>query len=127
MTKNTTIAQRIATIIAHLQISTNEFANQLGYNRSQVLYDILKLKSKPSFCFFERLSQSIYGNVFSMEWLISGQGHFLKDNKNDTADHSSIEVLHLTEINETQKSLIEMQKKEIKRLETAISLIQSTK
>ena len=54
MTPTSTISERILSIIQHLNLSTNDFAMQLGYSRSQVLYDILKLKSKPSYSFLEK-------------------------------------------------------------------------
>lgn len=118
MTPTSTISERILSIIQHLNLSTNDFAMQLGYSRSQVLYDILKLKSKPSYSFFEKLHNSIFNDVFSMEWLITGQGEMLNavnSNRNEQLS-KEIEVLHA--LNETQKSLIDIQKKEISRLES---------
>lgn len=116
------ISERILSMIQHLNLSTNDFAMQLGYNRSQVLYDILKLKSKPSYSFFEKLHESIFQDIFSMEWLITGQGEMLKAVNTNSNEQLSKEIDVLQALNEALKSLIDMQKKEISRLESVSNM-----
>lgn len=114
---NTTISERILIMTKYLNVSVNDFAKQLGYNRSQVLYDIMHLKSKPSFSFFEKLNDSAYGDTFSMEWLINGNGEMLKSNSNINISNLQKELVTLLSLNEAQKDLINLQKKEIERLQ----------
>jgi hypothetical protein len=114
---NTTISERILTMTKYLNISVNDFAKQLGYNRSQVLYDIMHLKSKPSFSFFEKLNDSAYADTFSMEWLINGNGEMLKKNGNTNISNLQKELVTLLSLNDAQKDLINLQKKEIDRLQ----------
>ena len=116
------ISERILSMIQHLNLSTNDFAMQLGYNRSQVLYDILKLKSKPSYSFFEKLHESIFQDIFSMEWLITGQGEMLKAVNTNSNEQLSKVIDVLQALNEALKSLIDMQKKEISRLESVSNM-----
>ncbi|NLN33836.1 MAG: transcriptional regulator [Flavobacteriaceae bacterium] len=80
MKNNTGISERILRMIDFLGVSKNDFANKLGYNRSQAIYDITSGKSKPSFDFFERLSNSEYSEIFSLDWIISEKGEMLKRN-----------------------------------------------
>lgn len=114
---NTTISERILTMTKYLNVSVNDFAKQLGYNRSQVLYDIMHLKSKPSFSFFEKLNDSAYADTFSMEWLINGNGEMLKKNSNTIISNLQKELVTLLSLNDAQKDLINLQKKEIDRLQ----------
>jgi hypothetical protein len=114
---NTTISERILTMTKYLNVSVNDFAKQLGYNRSQVLYDIMHLKSKPSFSFFEKLNDSAYADTFSMEWLINGNGEMLKKNGNTNISNLQKELVTLLSLNDAQKDLINLQKKEIDRLQ----------
>ena len=114
---NTTISERILTMTKYLNVSVNDFAKQLGYNRSQVLYDIMHLKSKPSFSFFEKLNDSAYADTFSMEWLINGNGEMLIKNSNTNISNLQKELVTLLSLNDAQKDLINLQKKEIDRLQ----------
>jgi hypothetical protein len=114
---NTIISERILTMTKYLNVSVNDFAKQLGYNRSQVLYDIMHLKSKPSFSFFEKLNDSAYADTFSMEWLINGNGEMLKKNGNTNISNLQKELVTLLSLNDAQKDLINLQKKEIDRLQ----------
>ena len=78
MKKNTEISARISEIIEHLGVSPNNFAKLLGYERSQTVYDVISGKSAPSYDFFNRLAASENSAVFSMRWLLTGQGSMLK-------------------------------------------------
>ncbi|GGG47318.1 LexA family transcriptional regulator [Epilithonimonas arachidiradicis] len=84
MKNNTNISERISQMIESVDVTPNEFAKKLGYNRSQVIYDIINGKSKPSFDFFEKLENSEYSERFNLNWLISGGGSMKKITKIDS-------------------------------------------
>ena len=112
---NTTISERIAQMIEYLNVSTNDFAKKIGYNRSQAVYDVINGKSKPSFDFFEKLYNSEYSATFNSEWLIKGDGDMLKKvTEVKTA---------ITSFDEKEKQLIEIQ---LKGLETENKLQSTT-
>ena len=123
--EQTNISERITMIINHLEISTNDFATKLGYGRSQGLYDIISQKSKPSYAFFEKLVTSCYGEKFSLEWLISGRGQMIKEKYIINNDHYLNENMALRSLNDAQKTIIDLQKKEIDRLEKTLLTIQN--
>lgn len=86
MDKNTGISERILQILKYQGISINKFAKNLGYNRSQTLYDIINSVANPSFDFFEKFSNSEYSVLFNTDWLLTGKGDMLNkslDNNND--------------------------------------------
>ncbi len=120
MNTETTIAERIVLITQELQLSINEFALKLGYNRSQILYDVINGKSKPSFQFFEKLSQSEFSELFSYEWIITGHGHMLKSGMEIKNSLLEYEYTTCKNLCETQKDFIKLQKKEIYRLEKLV-------
>lgn len=82
MKENTEISERILKVIDYIGVSTNLFAQTLGYKRSQALYDILNKKAKPSFDFFERFINSEYSVNIDTDWLISGKGSMMKKDNN---------------------------------------------
>jgi len=69
-----TISERVSQLIDSFNININQFAKNLGYERSQAIYDIANGKSKPSFDFFERLILSEYSEKVNLRWLITGSG-----------------------------------------------------
>lgn len=75
---NTEISERISQIIDYLGLNVNSFAKKLGYERSQVIYDIIKGKAKPSYDFFNRFLNTEYSDIVLLEWLITGKGDMLK-------------------------------------------------
>lgn len=79
MEENTTISERIQQMIDCLDVTPNEFARKLKYNRSQAIYDILNGKSKPSFHFFDKLYNSEYSDTFNFRWIIGGHGEMRKE------------------------------------------------
>lgn len=79
MEENTTISERIQQMIDCLDVTPNEFARKLKYNRSQAIYDILNGKSKPSFDFFDKLYNSEYSDTFNFRWIIGGHGEMRKE------------------------------------------------
>ena len=68
--ENTSFSERITEIIEIERITANEFAKQLGYARSQTVYDVINGKSKPSADFFQRFINTGFSDKYSMEWLI---------------------------------------------------------
>ena len=77
--KKTEISERILQLIDYLKVSKNEFARNLGYERSQAIYDVVNGKSKPSFYFFNRLYNSKYSGFIDPEWLLTGRGTMLRE------------------------------------------------
>jgi hypothetical protein len=81
MVKNTTISERLLQVIDFLNITSNDFAKKLGYNRSQIIYDVLNGKSKPSFDFFNKFYNSEYSGNIDPEWLLTGNGEMFRNNQ----------------------------------------------
>ncbi|MGB4775429.1 MAG: S24 family peptidase [Daejeonella sp.] len=75
---NTEISERILQVIDFHGDNKNIFAQKLGYNRSQTIYDIVNGKSAPSYDFFNRFTNSEYSETTNLEWLISGNGEMEK-------------------------------------------------
>ncbi len=75
-------------MIDSLGFNPNSFAKLLGYNRSQVIYDILNGKALPSSDFFIRLKSTEYSDKISIDWILTGKGEMLieKSNLIDTTD-----------------------------------------
>jgi hypothetical protein len=73
--KNTEISARISTMLDFLAITPNLFAKQLGYERSQTLYDVINGKSAPSYDFFRRFGLSEYSETINVSWLLTGKGN----------------------------------------------------
>lgn len=72
--KNTEISARMDELICILHTNPNKFANALGYNRAQTIYDILSGKSAPSYDFFNRFATSGYSVFINLRWLLTGKG-----------------------------------------------------
>ena len=78
MKKITEISERLTQILEYAATTPNNFAKILGYTRSQSVYDILNGKCAPSYDFFRRFVLSEYSEVYSLEWLITGQGEIVQ-------------------------------------------------
>jgi hypothetical protein len=72
------ISARLAKIIEYLSDTPNSFALKLGYQRAQTIYDILNMKSAPSYDFFNRFTNTEYSDIIDIEWLLTGKGEMLK-------------------------------------------------
>lgn len=79
MTKITNISERISQMIEFLDVTINDFGKKLGYTRSQIIYDVLNDKAKPSFDFFDKFHNSEYSALINIEWLLTGKGEMLRD------------------------------------------------
>ena len=75
--KNAGISARLTQAIEYLGETANSFALKLGYSRAQTIYDIQKMKSAPSFDFFQRFSNAGYSAIINLDWLLSGKGEML--------------------------------------------------
>ena len=76
--KNAEISARIRNVIDFFKDTPNGFAIKLGYKRAQTVYDILSLKSAPSYDFFYRFTNAEFSDTISLDWLIAGKGPMLK-------------------------------------------------
>lgn len=77
------ISARITQVIEYLGETPNSFATKLGYSRAQTVYDILKMKSAPSYDFFQRFSNTGYSAIIEFDWLLTGRKAMLKQNVSD--------------------------------------------
>ena len=78
--KNAEISARVAEFLEKIEVTPNNFANKLGYPRSQTVYDIINGKSAPSYDFFRRLAMSEFSETCNLDWLLTGRGEMLKTN-----------------------------------------------
>lgn len=74
----TKISDRVRMIIENEKVTPNKFSQNLGYERSQTIHDILNSKSNPSYDFFYRFAKSEYSELYDLFWLITGEGEMLK-------------------------------------------------
>lgn len=75
--KNAEISARIAKVLQYTGETRNSFAVKLGYERAQTVYDIMNMKSAPSYDFFRRFSISEFSDKININWLLSGEGSML--------------------------------------------------
>lgn len=73
------ISARITQVITFLGETPNSFATKLGYPRAQTIYDIQKMKSAPSYDFFQRFSNAGFSVSIDLDWLLTGNGTMLKE------------------------------------------------
>lgn len=85
------ISVRITQLIEYISETPNSFATKLGYSRAQTIYDILKMKSAPSYDFFQRFANSEFSVTISLNWLLTGKGAMLCDNQNQEENKSNLE------------------------------------
>lgn len=72
------ISARITKVIDYLGETANSFATKLGYQRAQTIYDIQKMKSAPSYDFFQRFTIAGYSAMINLDWLLTGEGNMLR-------------------------------------------------
>lgn len=88
--KNAEISARIAEILQYTGDTRNGFAVKLGYERAQTVYDVMNMKSAPSYDFFRRFSVSEYSDIIDLKWLLSGEGSMLCEN----IERSILPIVH---------------------------------
>jgi len=86
MNKNKEISERILQMIDFLKVSKYEFSKKLNYSRPQSVYNIIDGRSNPSYDFFLKLKESEYGELFNIDWLITGNGEMV-----NLVDYKTIE------------------------------------
>lgn len=79
MEKSTEISERIDYVRQYLGFNKSSFADMLGYERAQSVYDIINGKSNPSFDFFVRWFNTEYSALFNAKWLLTGNGDMIPD------------------------------------------------
>ena len=79
----TKISDRVRMIIENEKVTPNKFSQNLGYERSQTIHDILNSKSNPSYDFFYRFAKSEYSEFYDLHWLVTGEGEMLKPKVQD--------------------------------------------
>lgn len=79
--KNSEISARVTEMLICLGENKNAFANRLGYERAQTVYDIVNGKSAPSYDFFKRFQLSEYSDIISIDWLLTGRGNMLRNSE----------------------------------------------
>ena len=74
----TKISDRVKIIIENEKVTINKFSQNLGYDRSQTIHDIINSKSNPSYDFFYKFAKSEYSEIYDLYWLITGEGSMHK-------------------------------------------------
>lgn len=128
MKENTTLSERLVQVIDYLGTNKNNFGRVLGYERSQIIYDLIDAKKKndkpilPSFEFFEKFLNSEYSETISVDWLITGKGEMLKKKQDsDVLEDVSVEygvnrIDKMLDILSSQQKTIESQSTTIQKL-----------
>lgn len=86
-------SQRLEYILKYLNLNAKSFSEELGYERPQIIYDIIKGKTKT-------ISGNIASKILSVfpeinkVWLLTGEGEMLKDDTKNEAVEVYKEVHH---------------------------------
>lgn len=91
----TKISDRVRIMIENEGITPSKFSKNLGYDRSQTIHDILNAKSNPSYDFFYKFIKSEYSEIYDLDWLITGEGDFLKPKVQNSQSLAPDEVCQL--------------------------------
>ena len=99
-------------MLIYLGENKNAFANRLGYERAQTVYDIINGKSAPSYDFFKRFQLSEYSDIINIDWLLTGRGNMLRNTEHFQA----------LPINQSQNSdLVSLLKEQVKEQQAKIT------
>ena len=113
----TKISDRVKIIIENEKVTINKFSQNLGYDRSQTIHDIINSKSNPSYDFFYKFAKSEYSEIYDLYWLITGEGSM---HKADTTVMSGTAPPDRDEIIQLLRDKIDNQQKIIDLLEDKI-------
>ena len=116
----TKISDRVKIIIENEKVTINKFSQNLGYDRSQTIHDIINSKSNPSYDFFYKFAKSEYSEIYDLYWLITGEGSM---HKADTAVMSGTAPPDRDEIIQLLRDKIDNQQKIIDLLEDKIEIL----
>ena len=107
-------------IIENEKVTINKFSQNLGYDRSQTIHDIINSKSNPSYDFFYKFAKSEYSEIYDLYWLITGEGSM---HKADTAVMSGTAPPDRDKYVQLLESKIEDQQKIIDLLEEKVDAL----
>lgn len=116
----TKISDRVKMIIENEKVTINKFSQNLGYDRSQTIHDIINSKSNPSYDFFYKFAKSEYSEIYDLYWLITGEGSM---HKADTAVMSGTAPPDRDKYVQLLESKIEDQQKIIDLLEEKVDAL----
>ena len=115
------ISARITQVITFLGETPNSFATKLGYPRAQTIYDIQKMKSAPSYDFFQRFSTAGFSAIIDLDWLLTGNGTMLKEEqKKEEVSINTVDASCIYNMYKDYKNMQEKKDLEIKGLQTKI-------
>ena len=115
------ISARITQVITFLGETPNSFATKLGYPRAQTIYDIQKMKSAPSYDFFQRFSTAEFSAIIDLDWLLTGNGTMLKEEqKKEEVSINTVDASCIYNMYKDYKNMQEKKDLEIKGLQTKI-------
>lgn len=127
------ISARITKMIAYLGETPNSFAIKLGYSRAQTVYDIQKMKSAPSYDFFQRFSIAGFSAIINIDWLLTGEGSMLRsdratdthnipitDTSSDSNMHSDAVTLRFMDKLDEKDNIIKEKEAKIEQLQTEL-------
>ena len=93
MQNKSTIAQRMKLLIEQMNMTTYQFAKELGYERKEKIYNIINGKSQPGW----ETIEDIVGRFPQLngDWLLRGSGEVFKSESStktphETASHSEL-------------------------------------
>lgn len=77
MSMQLTDIDRIERLVSWSKLTSNAFAKKIGYERGQLIYDLLKGKNKISRKVATKICNA-YPEI-SLSWILTGEGSMLKD------------------------------------------------
>lgn len=72
---------RIQTIIDHFELNVSSFSKAIGLTGNVTIYKIVKGESTPSFATLLKIKERF--SQVNIDWILTGEGHMLIDDKKD--------------------------------------------